>query len=376
MLPVLPHYLIVIGTLLLGLTSKSTSSRRIFFFVALSIFLPIFATPHPDLDPSIKYQIGLNGSFIVSAAFNFLVLCSNPQDTLKHNKQITPVPNLSFFPRLKWAAGLLFNYRGVNWTHVVRGLRYPRHKTRWGFVFSQLKWVAFYFTLSDIVGAIMRRNPALHYPPTEAMSARGMSWQATNVILFWLGLVSLQNRMYNFISALSVAVGASDPEDWPAFFGVWLDTKSMRSFWGRSWHQCLRRSIQPHSKYLTQKILHLSPTSLTTTYIELYTCFFLSGLYHAAGDWVVQRNPETALVNIKYFVLQAVIMTLEDFLIFLGKKVGVTKVPTIVSYAWVLGWMTVTCPAWVESMVVGNNLSFAPILSVVEMIWSRFGAGL
>ncbi|KAF8990831.1 hypothetical protein BDQ17DRAFT_1371484, partial [Cyathus striatus] len=233
-----------------------------------------------------------------------------------------------------------------------------------------LIWAGFYYLLADLVGAITRGSPALQYPPTESLHARGLAWQVANVILFWLTLITFQDRSHMLLSAVMVALGLSDPDDWPAYFGVWPNTTSIRTFWGvqtylRSWHQCLRRSIQPQSKYFIDRVLRLPYNSVISTYTELFACFFLSGIYHALGDWLVQRNRSTALINVKYFVLQAFGIMLEDFLISLGKRIGIKKVPTIVSYVWVVGWMTVTCPMWIETMVQGNIFSFAPNVSVV-----------
>ncbi|KAF8990826.1 membrane bound O-acyl transferase family-domain-containing protein [Cyathus striatus] len=366
MLTITPYFIIpVLGAIVLGLAYKSTPFRPVFFVISLSVFLSILVTPHPSFDSVTNYHVGLLGSHILASSFNLLVLESNPQETLNHNKQDKAASQLGFFSRLIWASSLLFNVRGANWSYAVRGLRYPQYKSRFGFVLYQLMWAGFYYLLADLVGAITRDNPALQYPPTESLHAHGLAWQVANVLLFWLTLITFQDRSHMLLSVVTVALGLSDPEDWPAYFGVWPNTTSVRTFWGRSWHQCLRRSIQPQSKYFIDIVLRLPSNSVISTYTELFACFFLSGVYHALRDWLVQRNRSTALINIEFFILQAFGIMLEDFLVFLRKRIGIKKVPTIVCYAWVVGWMTVTCPMWIETMVQGNNFSFAPNVSVV-----------
>ncbi|KAF8979965.1 membrane bound O-acyl transferase family-domain-containing protein, partial [Cyathus striatus] len=317
------------------------------------------------------YTIGTMGGSFLAAAFDFLIVQPNPQDNLKHTSQDKPASQLSFFHRLRWATALTFNLRGANWNCAVPGLRYPTYSSRWKFIFSRLQSALIYYIVGDVVGALTRRIPPFQYPPTESLSAHGLGWQAVYVVLFWTSMYSRMERAHAFGSALFVAVGVSEPEDWPSYFGRLSEAKSLRSFWGRSWHQCMRRSLQPQAKFFAQKILRLPQKSLISRYTQLVTCFFLSGLYHATGDWLVQRNPSTVLANICFFTSLGVIIIFEDFFIYIGKWVGVYKVPTIVSYAWVLWWMTVSSPLTIETMVMANNYKVAPGVSVVEMLLER-----
>ncbi|KAF8993317.1 membrane bound O-acyl transferase family-domain-containing protein [Cyathus striatus] len=364
-------FLAVLVITILALAIKPSPIQPVLYSVAFSIYIYILVTPNPDVKPDILHGIGVMGTSLLAAAFNFLFLEPNAQDTLRENNQLKPASQLSLLQRLKWATKLLLNLRGANWNCAVPGLRYPGASSRWNFVFSQLLWTGFYYLLGDLIGSFTRRIPAFQYPPTESLNARGLGWQAVYVTVFWTSMCIMMNRVHSTVSAVLVAVGESSPQDWPAFFGVWLDTTSMRKFWGRSWHQIMRRSIQPHSKFLTNNILRLPPKSLLATYIELLCCFFLSGVYHSAADWLVLRNPSTALINFKFFFGLSGIIILEDFIIFLGKNIGINKVPTIVSYMWVLWWMTVSSPMAIETMIMGNNYHVAPEISVVDMLLQK-----
>ncbi|KAF8997294.1 membrane bound O-acyl transferase family-domain-containing protein [Cyathus striatus] len=308
------------------------------------------------------------GSFILAASFDLLVLQSNIQETLKHNNQEKPASEMSFISRLKWGINLLFNLKGSNWNCAAPGIRYPESTSRWRFVFSQLLWAGFYYLLADILCIYTRGHPAFTYPPTEVFGSRGLGWQAVNVMIFWTLAVSFMSRNHATLAAVTVALGMYDPQDWPAFFGVWSRTKSIRAFWGRSWHQSLRRSIQPQSKYFTNKVLGFPPKSLQSTYTQLFLCFFLSGVYHAAGDWLVQHNSTTALANINFFVMQACVITLEDFITFVGKRLGISRIPSVISYLWVVGWLTATCPEWMEASIKGDTLKFEVGVSFVGIV--------
>ncbi|KAF8993316.1 membrane bound O-acyl transferase family-domain-containing protein [Cyathus striatus] len=368
MQPVIIQFLLVVEITILALACRPSILRLILFSAALSIYGYIVVTPHPNVEPDITHSIGIMGTSFLAAAFNFLFLESNVQETLKPNNQLKPASQLSFLQRLKWATKLMFNLRGAKWNCAVPGLRYPTTSSRWIFIFSQVLWAGFYYLLGDIIGTFTRRMPVFQYPPTESLSAHGLTWQAVYVTLFWTSMCVLMNRVHVTASAILVAVGESDPEDWPALFGVWSNTKSMRTFWGRSWHQTMRRSIQPHSKFLINKILRLEPKSFLSTYIGLISCFFLSGVYHALADWLVLHNPSTVLIHLNFFFALSGIIILEDFIIFLGKNIGINRVPTVVSYLWVLWWMTVVSPRTIETMVMGNNYRAAPKISVVEML--------
>ncbi|KAF8993323.1 membrane bound O-acyl transferase family-domain-containing protein [Cyathus striatus] len=370
MLSITAHSYLLSTVLILGLASKPTRYHPIYFILVLSIFSSILITPFPDEDPGTKYQAGII-SVVLGASLDYFVL-SDPQQSSRRKGDDKPASERSFWERVKWAATLLTNPRGANWNCAVPGLRYPSYSTRRQFVMTRLGQAAAYFLFADVVAFVSRRIPALQYPPSESLGAHGFLWQLVNVMLFWMTLVGYMGMPHTLGSAITVAAGILDPEEWPVYFGPWLQTTSIRTFWGKTWHQSFRRSIQPQAKYLTQRILHLSP-GLLSRYIQLFTCFFLSGLYHAAADWAMSHDPHSIANVFKYFVLQAVAVTVEDFILYLGKKIGVTSVPRVVSYTWVLGWMGLSGPLWIETIVEGGVFSyFGPPMSV-SVVERMFG---
>ncbi|KAF8982154.1 hypothetical protein BDQ17DRAFT_1379057 [Cyathus striatus] len=73
-------------------------------------------------------------------------------------------------------------------------------------------------------------------------------------------LMAFMNLRQTFFSAVFVTLGISDPADWPALFGIWSQTKSVRTFWGKSWHQCLRRvryscHFSPHTLFISSTFI-------------------------------------------------------------------------------------------------------------------------
>lgn len=76
----------------------------------------------------------------------------------------------------------------------------------------------------------------------------------------------------------------------------------------------------------------------TSSYIQLYTAFILSGLVHSTGDAFVAWK--FAGTSLPYFISQALAITMEDAIIALAKRAGAK--PSLwtyfVGYLWVFLW--------------------------------------
>jgi Trk-type K+ transport system membrane component len=46
---------------------------------------------------------------------------------------------------------------------------------------------------------------------------------------------------FSVFAALTVAIGMYTPQDWPPLMGRLRDVSTVRNFWGKFWHQDLRR---------------------------------------------------------------------------------------------------------------------------------------
>lgn len=67
-----------------------------------------------------------------------------------------------------------------------------------------------------------------------------------------------------------------------------------------------------------------------------------------------------------YYMLQAVVITVEDGLIALGRTVGIYRIPSVINYAWVLFWMGLLGPIWIEGMVKGG-IDVTPPFSLISL---------
>jgi len=116
----------------------------------------------------------------------------------------------------------------------------------------------------------------------------------------------------------------------------------------RVWHQVLRRPLTSNTNSLT-KALHL-PRGTFTTRFKLFTNFFISGLIHATGEYILFQNFSEGK-SIQFFLLQAVGITFEDALVAIASHLGYRK-PSVFSkligFVWVFAWFTFCLPMWLD----------------------------
>lgn len=103
-------------------------------------------------------------------------------------------------------------------------------------------------------------------------------------------------------------------------------------------------------KHVANKTFGFTPGTNLSSYTQLYTAFFVSGLIHLGADYTVMRH--LTIFSPRFFLLQAVAITLEDFIQWCTKsarsKIGWTS--KAVGYLWVIVWFTWSGPLWVDYM--------------------------
>ncbi|KAG1733489.1 hypothetical protein EDB19DRAFT_1213413 [Suillus lakei] len=133
---------------------------------------------------------------------------------------------------------------------------------------------------------------------------------------------------------------------------------------GRTWHQFLRRCLTPFGQKMVSFLGFKSGTT-GSSYTQLYTAFFISGIAHLGGDAVV--NPSRIGVSCPFFMFQALAITLEDIVIAIACRAGVkeTKWMHVMGCVWVICWFIVTATQWVTAV------SIAGMENGVEVIPSK-----
>ena len=115
-------------------------------------------------------------------------------------------------------------------------------------------------------------------------------------------------------------------------------------------------------RLVANKVLKFPRGTYRSSYTQLYTAFFLSGLLHFAGDFMFERR--LVYYSFKFFLLQAVAITFESFVIYTAKSLlhqrGIESKPErldgswegavlrVFGYCWVTLWFTLTLPVWLD----------------------------
>ncbi|RDB20664.1 Acetyltransferase sirH [Hypsizygus marmoreus] len=281
---------------------------------------------------------------VVIRASDFLLL-TDVQRSFRHFKQTSPISDAPLWERVKWSLKLVAAMRGVGWNFEptsVLPLK-PTHLTRRAFLISRLRWALFYLFAWDAIMLAERLNPCFvdGAPP---LAEHAMVWRVCTMVQFAIWSTCMLNIAYTVMALVSVAAGFSEPSEWPQLFGSFGDAYTLRRFWGRTWHQVLRRKLSAHGKYLAHDILHLTPGHGSSSYVQLYTAFFLSGIIHTRV--LADRRP------LRFFLFQAVAIMFEDGVIALGKKAGWKggRLLRWAGYVWVFCWFLFVIPPWWDSM--------------------------
>lgn len=118
-----------------------------------------------------------------------------------------------------------------------------------------------------------------------------------------------------------------------------------------------------------------------SSYTQLYVAFLLSGAIHFSGEFMFERRLVSR--SFKFFLLQAVAITFEDFVIDATKRLllyrGIKLEPgkadkswaeTVLrggGYCWVTLWFCLTLPVWMDetSLTGFNNNNIGPIAQFI-----------
>jgi len=117
-------------------------------------------------------------------------------------------------------------------------------------------------------------------------------------------------------------------------------------------------------RLIANKFLKFPRGTNRSSYAQLYIAFFLSGLIHSSGDFTVEKR--MVYRSFKFFLLQAVVVTFEDFVIYIAKrslrrgrsepKLEKTNelwegaVVRIIGYCWVTLWASLTFPVFLDGL--------------------------
>lgn len=132
-----------------------------------------------------------------------------------------------------------------------------------------------------------------------------------------------------------------------------------------------RQPLSSHGKYLAQTLLHLSPGTFLSSYVQLYMAFLLSGFFHAAAQWMMSHSLQRTISMMWFFIAQALAISAEDLVIAIAKRLGVRQVSilsSVVGISWVISWTAWSGPFCMEPLILGGVMEDGPPISLFEAL--------
>ncbi|OSX58091.1 hypothetical protein POSPLADRAFT_1061202 [Postia placenta MAD-698-R-SB12] len=275
---------------------------------------------------------------------------------------------MPFLRRMYWALCVITGPRGVGWNCQIANVPPRPSEPRWSFVRQQLLYALRWYLPVDLAQTYQRSNPSFshHDAGLFSLSSQGYIQRCVNIVAWFSPAYGMIDMPYRLFSAVSVATAWSMPRDWPAMYGEWADAYTLRWFWGRTYHQSLRRYAASMGKACC-RLLGLRQGSWASSYTQLYVGFAVSGLIHCGGDIMV--SPKLFGVSFPFFIAQAVAISLEDAVIGVAKRTGMQaqcpdSLAHALEYVWVFVWLSVSTPWWMRTRMVDTSRT---VFSLVTM---------
>ncbi|KAF8993359.1 membrane bound O-acyl transferase family-domain-containing protein [Cyathus striatus] len=358
-------HLIIHFHFFLGLLSRSRITRVL-------IFVPILVSSmHALLYRTVSKDNLMSLLVIVQTVLRASdALVINDVSRLRVVGQNQETNQLGVWDRVKWAFNFLFSFRLVGWMEEPRHIL-PPHPTesRWQFVRSRIVRCLCYIAISDFAQTIIEYIPADGWRET---SIKGIGARLLLTIIIVVVAWSFIILPYTVVATVAVGFGLTDASEWPPIFGKWSDAYTVRRFWGRTWHQGLRRIVSTHGDFVAFRLIRLQKKTFWGANVHRYVAFTISGIIHAAIDYGILRSGfwerQTSLT---FFILQAtVIMFEQEVGKFLGLKTG--KRTRRAGYVWTFLWFTLTLLPWMDLQIrfgQGIHIGIWKTGSMTTFLW-------
>ncbi|EKM57183.1 uncharacterized protein PHACADRAFT_119470 [Phanerochaete carnosa HHB-10118-sp] len=329
---------------------------------------------------AVRFDIGtksfnyLTGGTFGAMSFHALVLLllSDPAAQWRHETHSTAVSGMPLLQRVYNCACILVNLRGIGWNQQIEHVPLRPKHSRFCFVISRAFRTLCHVLLADLAQTCIEFNPVFSLPADRFVSLRsqGPLFTMLSVAAYMTRAYCMLNIPYDLFALVSVACRISEPMYWPVVFGQWRDAYTVRRFWGRVWHQQLRRVTSGVGRYAA-RTLGCAPGTWSSSRVQLFVGFAVSGLSHIPGDTMV--DPKWTGCSFWFFPAQAAAITIEDFVVALGKRLGLRDSPWVrlIGYIWTVFWFSYSVPTFIDWAVqagLGRDKLTERSLSVVRPI--------
>ncbi|OAX35914.1 hypothetical protein K503DRAFT_773019 [Rhizopogon vinicolor AM-OR11-026] len=316
-----------------------------YLIISLSVF---------KLDTGVGYVNYMLGSTTMACALDgfYLLLLGKPLMKFKYVGNGNGTVHKIWWKRFFDVICVPHSPRAIGWSHQVKNIPPAPRQSRRSFVLRSTLRTAWYVVLFETGRLYVWYRPAFS---SATIGGQGYVMHCIDAVVF-IGLTYWpSNAIYFALAAGSVATGLYEPRMWPDLFGAWADAYTIRRFWGRTWHQMLRRFVGPLGQ-ATSSALGFKHGTLGSSYTQLYIAFFLSGLMHTGGDIVLFSQTSAAswsFFSMPIFISQAFAITLEDMFIGIAGRLNVkgNLWTRALGYVWVAAWFGWCVPKFVENVV-------------------------
>ena len=122
-----------------------------------------------------------------------------------------------------------------------------------------------------------------------------------------------------------------------------------------------RKVLTDHADFVTKQLR--LPKNIFTSRFKLFFAFFLSGIIHHSGEYVIHQRWTGH--SMEFFLLQAVAITCEGVIIWLAARAGFSSKPNcffkIMGFVWVFAWFSYSLPMWLDE-TIHNWISGVPVI--------------
>ncbi|KAF9530987.1 membrane bound O-acyl transferase family-domain-containing protein [Crepidotus variabilis] len=321
-----------------------------------------------------------------------LTQTNDSDDTNIQGRYPENISRAPFLTRLKWAATLHLNQRGLGFMHeptYALPSRPSPSTTRKTFVLQRLFAISIFYVLIDIGRVTVHIYDYRRRWMLENHGGFGLfdPWKLW-IIGFGVKFVGMLGYVHTCVAVLAVGLSFSRPQDWPFFFDIEnvANICSLKQFWGKFWHQSFRRVFQMHANFIAHTVLRFPKSrSKFILYTKVTLVFLLSGLLHFFTDSVALQSLSVSGA-LQFYLIQVVGLVIEDTVANLWRYIqgsgtispkgpsevismngsgGEDKTPPstspptafkLLGLLWVLLWLGYTLPMWADPLIDGGYM--------------------
>ena len=257
------------------------------------------------------------------------------------------------------ALDLMPNMRGIGWSWSKRTPIPPETRStssKAAFLVATLLRLVKCIVVYDILGNLIR----LIAPPGVSTPSGGSIFDLSRPLLSRYAHSSLVTFIYGGVFYFSMEIAyytatlvalcipglGQQPPDWPAYSQAPWRATSIADFWGRRWHQTLRRSFTVLTRPL-RRVLGRPGT--------VAGAFFLSGVLHDWCMWGMGKGTNFTQTG-GFFMAMALGVVLEELW---GRATG-CEVGGFGGWVWTMGWLTawgnLLVDAWMRTGLGGGEI--------------------